>query len=78
MTPIAPLMFCRPEPKASDTIAFKLVNTGTSTYAAVLMVNGQNTLYNETMSALACRKWVLEPGMEVTIRGFQTDAETAS
>lgn len=67
-----------PEPKASDTIAFKLVNTGTSTYAAVMMVNGQNTLYNETVSALACRKWVLEPGMEVTIRGFQTDAETAA
>jgi len=67
-----------PEPKETDTIAFKLVNPSNSTYAAVLLINGQNTLYNETVSPLACRKWVLEPGMEVTVRGFQTDADTSA
>jgi hypothetical protein len=67
-----------PEPKASDRISFKIVNPGPGTYAAVLLVNGQNTLYNETLTPLACRKWVLEPGMEVTIRGFQTDADNAA
>jgi hypothetical protein len=67
-----------PEPKETDAVAFKLVNPTNSTYAAVLLVNGQNTLFNETLSPLACRKWVLEPGMEVTVRGFQTDADTAA
>ena len=67
-----------PEPKETDSIAFKLVNKSNGICAAVLLINGQSTLYNETLSPLACRKWVLEPGMEVTVRGFQTDADTAA
>ena len=66
-----------PEPRADERVEFVLANPGTGTYAAVLLVNGENTLYQEHVAPLACRKWVLGPGAEVTVRGFQTDADTA-
>ncbi len=66
-----------PEPKADDRIEFVLTNPGTATYAVVLLVNGENTLYQERAAPLACRKWVLGPGAEVTVRGFQMEADMA-
>jgi hypothetical protein len=67
-----------PEPAAIDAVAFHLHNPGPGTYAVVLLVNGENTLYAERQSPLMCRKWVLPPGSEVTIRGFQVGADKVS
>jgi hypothetical protein len=61
-----------PEPKSTDRVEFKLDNPTEGTYAVVLLVNGENTLYQERSAPAACRKWVLGPGMSVTVRGFQT------
>ncbi|HJZ59846.1 MAG TPA: hypothetical protein VKE74_33195 [Gemmataceae bacterium] len=63
-----------PEPGPNDAVAFHLRNPGPGTYAVVLMVNGQNTLYQERQAPLVCRKWVLPPGAEVTVRGFQVNS----
>ena len=67
-----------PEPGPDDRVEFVLSNPGTATYAAVLMVNGENTLYQERTAPSACRKWVLAPGAEVTVKGFQTEKDTTS
>jgi hypothetical protein len=61
-----------PEPTTKDEVGFHLRNPGPGTYAVVLLVNGENTLYQERSAPLACRKWVLPPKAEVTVRGFQT------
>jgi hypothetical protein len=60
-----------PEPKATDRVEFTLDNPTDGTYAVVLLVNGENTLYQERAAPAACRKWVLGPKMSVTIKGFQ-------
>jgi hypothetical protein len=67
-----------PEPKATDRIEFTLTNPTRATYAAVLLVNGENTLYQERAVPQVCRKWVLGPDSSVTIRGFQTDADSVA
>jgi hypothetical protein len=64
-----------PEPKPTDRVEFVLSNPTKGTYAVVLLVNGENTLYQERTSPQACRKWVLGPKMSVTIRGFQIEAD---
>lgn len=71
------------EPEEGHKISFVLRRrdpTDTQRYAAVLKVNGENTLYRQRLDDLVCRKWVLEPGEgPLTIDGFQlTDAETQS
>jgi hypothetical protein len=67
-----------PEPKSTDRIEFELSNSTEGTYAVVLLVNGENTLYQERGTPQVCRKWVLGPNSTVTVRGFQTDANTAA
>ena len=67
-----------PEPKETDKVEFLLENPGPGTYAVVLLVNGENTLYREKTAIDGCRKWVLAPNTSVTIRGFQTDRDTVS
>ncbi len=67
-----------PEPKSTDRIEFELSNPSPGTYAVVLLVNGENTLYQERGVPHVCRKWVLGPNSTVTIRGFQTDADTVA
>ena len=64
-----------PEPKPTDRVEFTLTNLTKGTYAVVLLVNGENTLYQERTSPQACRKWVLGPNMSVTVRGFQIEAD---
>jgi hypothetical protein len=59
------------EPKATDRVEFTLENPTDGTYAVVLLVNGENTLYQERTAPAACRKWVLGPKMSVTIKGYQ-------
>ncbi|HEV3439913.1 MAG TPA: hypothetical protein VG122_21275 [Gemmata sp.] len=67
-----------PEPKSTDRIEFELSNSTQGTYAVVLLVNGENTLYQERGVPQVCRKWVLGPNSSVTVRGFQTDADTVA
>lgn len=67
-----------PEPKSTDRIEFELSNPTQGTYAVVLLVNGENTLYQERSAPQVCRKWVLGPNASVTVRGFQTDASTVA
>ncbi len=67
-----------PEPKSTDRIEFELSNSTEGTYAVVLLVNGENTLYQERSAPQVCRKWVLGPNSSVTVRGFQTDANTVA
>jgi len=69
--PVSPNGTAIPEPKATDRVEFTLSNPTQGTYAVVLLVNGENTLYQERLAPAACRKWVLAPGMTVTVRGFQ-------
>jgi hypothetical protein len=69
--PVSPTGTSLPEPKATDRVEFTLSNPTPGTYAVVLLVNGENTLYQERIAPAACRKWVLGPDMSVTIRGFQ-------
>jgi hypothetical protein len=65
-----------PEPKSIDKVEFTLTNPTTETYAVVLLVNGENTLYQERVAPQVCRKWVLPPDASLTIRGFQTAPDT--
>ena len=51
------------EPAVTDRVEFKLANPGPGTFAAVLMVNGENTLDRERSAPAACRKWVLPPAV---------------
>jgi len=67
-----------PEPGPNDRIEFLLKNPGPGTYAAVMLVNGENTLFQEKAAPLNCRKWVLAPGQEVAIRGFQLSQDTTA
>jgi hypothetical protein len=65
------------EPKESDKVSFVLENKGDATYAVVLLLNGENTLYRGRGATWAARKWVLPAGTSVTITGFQTDDKTS-
>jgi hypothetical protein len=69
--PVSPAGTTLPEPKSTDRVEFTLSNPTQGTYAVVLLVNGENTLYQERSTPAACRKWVLGPQMSVTIKGFQ-------
>lgn len=67
-----------PEPNSTDRVEFELTNPTQGTYAVVLLVNGENTLYQERGVPQVCRKWVLGPNASVAVRGFQTDADTVA
>jgi hypothetical protein len=73
--PVNPEGTALPEPKATDRVEFTLSNPTEGTYAVVLLVNGENTLYQERTAPAACRKWVLGPKMSVTIKGFQVGSD---
>lgn len=73
--PVTPNGTNLPEPKSTDRVEFTLSNPTQGTYAVVLLVNGENTLYQERIAPAVCRKWVLGPDMSVTIRGFQVGTD---
>ena len=73
--PVSPTSTTLPEPKATDRVEFTLSNPTEGTYAVVLLVNGENTLYQERTAPAACRKWVLGPKMSLTIKGFQVGSD---
>jgi hypothetical protein len=60
-------------PTPDDTVTFRLANTGKERCAAVLSVNGRNTLFSETADPLHCYKWILKPGQSIEVEGFQKD-----
>lgn len=67
-----------PEPDSNDRVEFTLSNPTQETYGVVLLVNGENTLYQERGTPQVCRKWVLGPEASVTVKGFQTAANTVA
>lgn len=68
-----------PEPDEADKVTFVLTNPSKDqTYAAVLLVNGENTLYKERQAVAKCRKWILEPRTETVVSGFQTEANKSA
>jgi hypothetical protein len=75
--PATPVGNTLPEPGEDDRVSFVLTNRTADTYAVVLMVNGENTLYQERQDVFRCRKWVLEPNTETLVVGFQTEDQTA-
>lgn len=70
-----------PEPKDGAKVTFALRNPSkdpNEAYAAVLLVNGESTLFKERQGLTGCAKWVLSPGAKATqIIGFQTDDGSA-
>ena len=65
-------------PKADDVVTFRLKNTDkNATYGVVLKVNGENTIEHQKLPAQDCYKWVLEPGVEIVVDGFQKGDEKA-
>ena len=61
------------EPKEGQEVTFVLKNKGTETHGVVLMVNGENTIYRERLDPASCYKWILDPGEEIKVRGYQTN-----
>ncbi|MGL6097473.1 MAG: hypothetical protein ACRC7O_16955, partial [Fimbriiglobus sp.] len=57
-------------PGKDDKVHFVLTNTTADPVAAVLKVNGENTIERSTAADERCRKWILEPGKPVNVRGY--------
>jgi hypothetical protein len=64
-------------PRQGQAVRFVLKNKSGEHYGVVLRVNGENTLYREKLPSAQCRKWVLDPGEEINVIGYQTDQDTA-
>ena len=61
---------CRP-PRPGEKVRFALKNLSDRRLAVVLQINGMNTLYEEKLEAIRCRKWVLPPeARPLIIDGF--------
>jgi hypothetical protein len=60
-------------PREGEKVVLKLKNTGDHTYGVVLRINGENTIEpaRSVPSDLDSLKWILEPGDEISIFGFQ-------
>lgn len=68
-----------PEPDESDKVSFVLTNPSKDeTYAVVLLVNGESTLYKERQAVAKCRKWILEPRTQTVVNGFQMAADKSA
>jgi hypothetical protein len=65
-------------PKQGQIVWFALRNNGKVRQGVVLRVNGENTLYREKLPSSLCRKWILDPGDRVVVRGFQSDDKSAA
>lgn len=64
------------EPKTGQVVEFVIRRSRDDDgkgYGVVLALNGENTVFRETLTAGRCTKWVLPPGTEpLHVRGFQT------
>jgi hypothetical protein len=65
-----------PSPREGQVISFYLKPLASERLGLVLMVNGKNTLYEEDLEPIKCKAWVLDPGHEYGIYGFQVDNNT--
>jgi hypothetical protein len=65
------------EPDKGQQVVLVLKNKTKRRLAAVLAINGKNTLYEEDVNgssmAATCSKWLLEPGARCEIKGFYQD-----
>lgn len=64
------------EPQQGQKVEFAIVRATTASdrIGVVLKVNGENTLYRQTVSDLECAKWILSPEhVRTVIRGYQID-----
>lgn len=64
------------EPEAGQKVEIALVRNPESQdrVAVVLKVNGENTLYRQTVSDLECSKWILsKEHVRTVVRGYQID-----
>lgn len=63
------------EPREGQKVHFvlKLRPDAKQRYAVVLKVNGESTIGKQRLRDADCRKWVLEPGKPMPLRGFQMD-----
>lgn len=57
-------------PAADQAVTMRLKNTTAKRVGVVLKVNEVNTIFMQTEDAALCRKWVIEPGKEITLKGF--------
>ncbi|HVS40018.1 MAG TPA: hypothetical protein VMS17_30950 [Gemmataceae bacterium] len=65
-------------PDKDDVVTFHLRNTDPkTTYGVVLKINGESTIDRQTLPPLDCYKWILSPGEEITIDGYQGEGDTA-
>jgi hypothetical protein len=70
-----------PEPNQGQEVMLVLerVDQCADRLAAVVKVNGENTLYRERIPDVDCSKWILNPGCQpLTIRGFQKEKQSAA
>lgn len=67
-----------PEPQQGDKVVLVLKRNDNTKdrYAAVLKVNGENTLYKQRFSPELCSKWVLDPGAApIYVEGYKIGPE---
>jgi len=65
-----------PEEGQKVELVIRRLDTGTETLAAVVFVNGENTLYKQRLPAAQCTKWVLDPNAEpIKLRGFKAEGD---
>jgi len=64
------------EPQQGQKVEIAIVRSSNTSgrLGVVLKVNGENTLYRQTVSDLECAKWILSPEhVRTVVRGYQID-----
>lgn len=64
------------EPAEGQQIAVHIRSLAQERLGLVLMVNGVSTLYEQKDEPSRCAAWVLDPGRDYLIRGYQVDNQT--
>lgn len=59
-----------PEPNTGQRVRFTITNQSPGVVGVVLKVNGINTLFMQKLRDIDCRKWILDPGEQVDVEGF--------
>jgi hypothetical protein len=65
-----------PEPNANQVVSFYLKSKATERIGVALTVNGKSTLYEQEGDPSHLLAWVIDPGREYAIDGFQIDKNT--
>lgn len=61
------------EPQEGQRVTVFLRTVANERIGVVLMINGKNSLYEEEAEPAACKKWILDPGDVIEVKGFQVD-----